>query len=468
MENAYHSFRDFAAIPLPIGITTIAAVLEKLDYEVKIIDGDAENLSFDETLNKIISEKPDYIGSTTMTATMNIVGEFYSQLKEKLPNIKIIVGGPHASAIPEETLREFADIDIAVVGEGDETVIELMPVLEDKGDLNKVNGIVFRNNGQIVRTARRFPIKDLGKLPLPAFHLLKFNLYRSYGWNGWANGHRSPIGVVFTSRGCVGKCNFCGSNCIFGQGARFFPLERIKNEIDILVNKYQSRILYFQDDTFTVNRKIVEEICDYLIDKGYNRRLEIMVSTRVDFIHEPTLRKMKQAGIRWICFGVESGSQEILNRMNKEVSLKQIKDAFKIANKIGFYVVGNYMIGSLGETWKTAMETINLACKLKQDYAAFSIAIPFPGSELYQHCLNNSIKLPRWNDFGNVNTPPIPLNSTLDAEKLMELRSIAVNRFFKRPEYVLSILCKFNAITVIKDFLKMYFAVYRERKSGRF
>ncbi|MFA6548437.1 MAG: radical SAM protein [Candidatus Margulisiibacteriota bacterium] len=467
-ENAYNSFEDFAAIPLPVGLITIAAVLETLGYEVKIIDGDAERLNFEETLSWVIKEAPDYVGSTTMTATMDITGKFYAKLKKELSKVKIIVGGPHVSAVPEQTLREFAAIDIVVVGEGEETIAELMPILASGGELVAVKGLVFRENSRIIKTGNRAPIRDLGTTPIPAFHLLKFDLYRSYGWNGWLNGVRSPIGVVFTSRGCIGKCNFCGARCVFGQGMRFFPIDKIKEEIDLLVNKYNIRILYFQDDTFTVNRKMVKDICDYLITKGYNRKLEIMVSARVDTMHEPTLKIMRQAGIRWICFGVESGDQNILDRMDKGTTLKQIRQAFELVNKLGFCVVGNYMIGSLDETRETAMETIDLACKLKQDYASFSIAIPFPGTKLYQYCLDNSIKLPAWNEFGNVNTPPIPLNNSLDAESLMQLRLIAVNRFFKRPSYILSLLRKFNARVIIRDFIKMYFAIKKERKAGRF
>ena len=126
------------------------------------------------------------------------------------------------------------------------------------------------------------------------------------------------------------------------------------------------------------------------------------------------------------------------------------------------------MIGHLGETWDTAMDTINLALELKQYYASFAIAIPFPGSELYQYCLDTNIELPSWTNFGSVNTPPIPLNQSLDQAKLMQLRNIAVNRFFKRPMYFISMLWKFKMVTVVRDFLKMYFAMRKEKREGRF
>ena len=213
---------------------------------------------------------------------------------------------------------------------------------------------------------------------------------------------------------------------------------------------------------------MVSQICDYLIEKGYDRRLEVMVSSRVDSIHLPTLKKMRRAGIRWICFGVESGNQIVLDRMQKNITIKQIKEAYWKANAADLFIAGNFMIGHLGETWETAMDTINLACELRQDYASFAIAIPFPGTELYQHCLDNDIDLPSWNGFGSVNSPPIPLNKNLDQASLLSLREIALNRFFKRPLYFLGILIKFNTIAVLKDFLTMYLAIYKEKKAKRF
>ena len=154
--------------------------------------------------------------------------------------------------------------------------------------------------------------------------------------------------------------------------------------------------------------------------------------------------------------------------MHKNISIRQIRDAFHRAHEAGLFVAGNYMIGHLGETWETAMDTVNLALDLKQEYASFSNTIPFPGTELYRHCLDKGIKLPTWNGFGSVNSPPIPLNDSLDRSSLLALRSLATNRFFKRPFYVAGLLWKFNTRAVIEDFLKMYFAILKEEKQNRF
>jgi anaerobic magnesium-protoporphyrin IX monomethyl ester cyclase len=180
------------------------------------------------------------------------------------------------------------------------------------------------------------------------------------------------------------------------------------------------------------------------------------------------LKKMRQAGIRWICFGVESGNQHILDKMQKNISIEQIRKAFTLANEAGIFVAGNYMIGHLGETWETALDTINLACEIKQDYASFAIAIPLPGTDIYRWCIEKGIELPPWGKFGSVNSPPIPLNESLNAEQLMALRAMAINHFFKRLSYLLRMIVRFHPIAVTKDFMRMYFALRREKHENRF
>lgn len=468
-RNAYHNLRKFVATNPPMGLAAIGAVLERDGIEASILDADALNLTLEETRDKVVAAQPDYVGSTTMTATMGITYDWYAMLKEKMPDIVTMVGGPHASALPKQTLEESKDINIVVIGEGDITVTELMHVLQKGGDLTSVDGIAFREKGsaRIIETARRPMIDNMYLIPSPAYHLLDFNLYESYGWNNWVSGHRRPLGIIFTARGCVGKCNFCATRHVFGHGVRHHPLRRIKDEIDLLINKYKIRILYFLDDTFTANRKVVNEICDYLIEKGYNQKIEIMCSSRCDTVHLPTLQNMRKAGFRWICFGVESGNQKILDAMHKNIKLENIYKSHELAHKAGLFIVSNYMIGHIGETYETAMDTINLCCSLKQEYVSFAIAIPLPGTELYDYAIAKGIKLPIWNNFGSVNTPPIPLNDSLDAHELMKLRTLATDKFFKRPLYILHMLCTLKPIAVIKDFVSMYIALRREYKAGR-
>lgn len=467
MDNAYHNLKDFVAIVPPIGLLSIAATAEEAGHRVVIVDADAEGLNAEQTVERIVALRPDYVGATVMTATMDLSAAFFARLKTGLPDVPVIVGGPHPSTLPAQTLRDAPALDVAVVGEGDETIVELLRTLHAGQEPDAIAGIAFRRGGEVVVTAPRGPIVDLGILPLPAYHLLKRELYRSYGWNNWVSGHRTPVGVVFAARGCVGKCNFCAAHTVFGHGIRYFPLDKVKQLLDYLLRDWQIRVLYFQDDTFTANRKMVEALCDYIVAQGYDRQLEIMVSSRVDTVNPETLRKMRRAGVRWICFGVESGNQDILDRMGKRITVEQVRKAFRLAREAGLFIAGNFMIGHIGETRKTALDTINLAVELDQEYASFAIAIPLPGTELYDYCIDSGMQLPAWNDFGNVNTPPIPVNAGLGAAELIALRNLAVNRFFKRPGYFLRLLVRMKPFNVIADFVHMYFALRRERLARR-
>ena len=246
MENAYHHLQDFVAIMPPIGIASIAATAEKAGYEVSIIDGDAEQITLEQTIERVVGKNPDYVGSTIMTATMDISKRFYEGLKDKMPQVTVIVGGPHVSAIPERTLEEVEAIDICVIGEGDQTVPEILNAIGNGNDLEDIPGIAYRKNNKIIITKKRPALKDLSTLPLPAFHLFNPELYRSYGWNKWVGGYRKPIGVIFTGRGCLGKCNFCATHTIFGQGIRYFTFQQIKDQIDYLIDKWKIRVLYFR------------------------------------------------------------------------------------------------------------------------------------------------------------------------------------------------------------------------------
>lgn len=467
-EDVYHNLKDFVSVSIPVGLAAIAAVLERKNYEVKIVDADAEGLSLSETIARLSDERPDYVGSTCMTSTMCVTYRIYERLKKLLPAVKIIVGGPHVSALPKQTLKECDAIDIVVKGEGDDTLAELMDAIEKNIDFRTVDGIAFRDKGTVVENKNRPLIEDMGRIPLPAYHYLKYGLYRSFVWDKWACGRRKPVGVVFTSRGCYGDCNFCATRVVFGKMARYFPLDRIKQEIDLLIKEYDIRILYFQDDTFTANKKLVNDICDYIIDKGYNRRLVINVCTRPDAVDLPMLRKMRRAGVRWIFFGVESGDQRTLREIGKNITLQRIREAFKMARMSGIYTIGSFMIGNLGETRESVMSTIEFARELKMDFAGFHIVVPFPGSQIYDYYTARGAKHNSWEDFRSINSAKMALNASLDDAQLKELRTYAMSRFFKRPSYLLREAFRLRSFSLVTDLGKMYLEIKKEIKAGRY
>jgi anaerobic magnesium-protoporphyrin IX monomethyl ester cyclase len=466
MENAYHTLQDFVAILPPSSILTIASCLEKAGHEVLFIDSDGMGLTFEQVLSKVISFDPDYVGITAMTATITIAAQLCKRVKEANPKIITIFGGIHATALPVRTIEDYPFVDYVVKGEGEYTLVKLLERLNAGCSPDDIESITFRKGGSIIDNARVEPIRNLDELPLPAHHLLNYSRYRSYGWNGWDSGKRAPVGAVYTARGCYRSCTFCSSKVVLGRGIRCFGVDRVMEEIDLLVKKYKIRILYIQDDTFAAQKQRSMEICELILKRGY--KLEIMIAARCDEVDLELYKKLKEAGVNWCCYGVESGNQGVLDSIKKGIKLDNVYKAFETANRVGFHVGGNFMIGFPNETWDTAMDTINLACKLPMDYASFAICIPFPGTDMYYDAIQRKIPMPPWSGFGLVNSPPIPL-SGLSVAELYRLRRIATFKFFTNPRYLLRLMMKFKRRgVVLHDFAKTGMSLFQEIFARRY
>ena len=466
MEKAYHGLQSFVAVIPPTSLLTIASCLERAGHEVMLLDGDGLSLDFENTLSKALSYKPDYVGLTSMTATMDIAMCFCERIKEANHAITTILGGIHATALPVKTIEDYPCVDYVVKGEGEYTVVKLLDILASGGSCDSLEGMTFRKGSRIIDNPQPKPIYNLDDLPLPAYHLLNYSRYRSYGWNGWETGVRAPVGVIYTARGCYRNCSFCSSKVVSGRGIRCFSVKRVMEELDVLVRRYKIKILYIQDDTFAVNKKRAMEICEEILRRGYT--LEIMIAARCDEVDSELYKKLREAGVTWCCYGVESGNQEILNSIGKGITLDNVYNAFEAANRAGFHIGGNFMLGFPDETWDTAMDTIHLAVKeLKMDYASFAICVPYPGTDIYYNAIARGIKMPEWTNFGLVNTPPIAL-SELTVGQLYALRRIATIRFFSRPQYVGRILRKFKKNIVMRDFVNTGAAIIKEIAAKRF
>ncbi|MCX5694129.1 MAG: radical SAM protein [Candidatus Omnitrophica bacterium] len=444
-EHAYHQLQDFVAVIPPTSILTVAACLERVGHKVILLDADGLALNFTACLSRVLDYHPDYIGVTAMTATMEIAASLCECVKKADPKIITIFGGIHVTALPVETIEQYPFVDFVVRGEGEYTLPKLIQILNSKDSPDELPGITFRKGSKIIDNPPPAPIANLDDLP---------------------SGVRAPVGVLYTARGCYRNCTFCSSKTVLGRGIRYFSISRVMEELDILVKQYKIRILYIQDDTFTVNKKRSMEICEEIIKRGY--KLEIMIAGRCDEVDMELYQKLRQAGVNWCCFGVESGNQSILDSVRKNITLENVYKSFAAANKVGFHIGGNFMLGFPGETWDTAMDTINLATnKLEMDYASFAICVPYPGTDIYNYAISKGVKMPNWSGFGLVNSPPIPL-SDLSVQQLYALRRKATFDFFTRPRYHLRLLKKFKKNIIIRDFAKTGLAVAKEILAGRY
>jgi len=429
----------------PLGLMYLASYLKKhSSHKVRILDCQVEQLDYKNLEKRIIQENPDIIGITTMTFTLIDVVKTAQLAKKINPEIKIILGGPHVNIYPQETIN-LKGIDFLVFGEGEEPLKELLDNLNQKENLFKIKGIVFKNNGQIINTGQRDLIKDLDSIPFPARDLLPYQKYFSI------ISSKAPITTMFTSRGCPFKCLFCDRPHL----GKIFRARSAQNVVDEMeeCQKMGIKEIFIYDDTFGVNRQRVLDICSEI--KKRELTISWDVRTRVDTVDQEIIRAMKKANCQRIHFGVEAGTEKILKVLRKGITLEQIKKAFKIAKKEDIQTAGYFMIGSPNETKQDILETIKLIKRLDPDFIHISVTTPFPATDLYRLGLENKI-LPYdyWQEFAQNPNPdfiPLPWEETMTREELFKLLKQGYQSFYFRPSYLIKRLIKLSSWQELKN-----------------
>jgi|TARA_B100001964_G_scaffold245829_1_gene337070 radical SAM superfamily enzyme YgiQ (UPF0313 family) len=450
LEERYGKFARAGSSLPPLGLAYIAATLEKNGIEVDIIDGTVMNFKNKSLENRISSIKPDIIGVTALTPTLYRSYEVINTSKKILPRTLIVIGGPHTSLFPKDVLKENTNIDISVYGEGEHTLLELVKNIENYGKNNgksfeDVKGIVYRNNGKIIKNEPRPYIGDLDTVPFPSRHLLPMNEYRPALYQI----KRSPNTNIIASRGCPFSCTFC-SKGVYGKKFRTRSPENVIVEIENLIEKYGIKELLFWDDTFTVNKKWVEDFCDLLQTKNFD--LTWSCSSRVNKVDKALLQKMKNVGCWSIFYGIEAGSQELLDNIDKGITLQEIRNAVKWAKEVGIEVRASFMLGLPGETKELAKKTIRFAKEIDPDFAQFNITTPYPGTELNKNAGQYGKILSH--DFSKYTIwSPIFIPTGITSEDLTKLHHHAYVEFYLRPTYILKRLMKIRSFSDIKVYL---------------
>lgn len=365
----------------PLGLAYLGAVLEKAGLTVNIFDLTLEHdKPFEKMLEEIVISSPDIIGLSAMSHNYVNALEIAKFLK-KNTNATIVFGGPHPTIMPEEVLQnEF--IDFVVLGEGEETFLKMCQCLQVK-KFDGIDGLCYKNNGKIVIQPKKHFIKDLDKLPFPARHLLKLDSYTLLDDYG------NRMVTLISSRGCPFGCTFCYKG-LFGRTYRQRSAENIIKEIKTIIEKFNYKSFYFIDDLFTLNLKRVEELTLAIKKEDLNIRWQCLA--RVNNATLQMFKLMKESGCYKVHFGIESGNQQILNRVKKEITLEQVRQAVLYCKEAGIKTKGYFMLGLPGDTVKTMQDTINFANELELDEVMFSITTPFPGTQLWESIDKNKIK----------------------------------------------------------------------------
>lgn len=363
----------------PHSLACIAAVLDQAGHRVRLIDLQICEVhkQWEAILN---AETVELVGITAMTSQVKQAHDVAERVKTIMPDIPVIIGGVHATLLPEQTLQEFQAFDINVIGEGEETIVELVSRLEHKEPLTDVSGIAYRSNGEVIITQPRPRIRELDSLP---------NHHKYYDFNFYLNNNSFEVTdrsiSLIVSRGCPYSCRFCATKSFWTRKYMCKSTEGVINEIRYVM-KRGAEYMKFRDSTFTINEKWIHEFCDKILKEKL--RFKWAVNARVNQIDHELLRHMKKAGLDTVCFGVESGSQKMLDFYGKGITLEQTEKAFEICRKLRIRTGAYYMLGALPETREEMELTYQFAKKLKATYSWAFLFMPLPGSELYQYYID--------------------------------------------------------------------------------
>lgn len=457
-EQKYGKLASMLLTPsVPFSIIFLGSFLEKHGISVKLFDEQLELLQPDTLQNVINDFRPGVIGFTCTTASIHRAHEIAKNIKQISPEIKIVMGNIHPTVLPDETLAD-SNVDLVVRREGEFTFLEYIQALQNKGAYQKIEGLSYRDNGKAIHNPDRPYVTDLDTFPK-----LNWNLLTETKGN-------YSIEWVLSSRGCPFKCIFCSARSVSGYRYRMNSPQRVLEEVDVLVNEYGKKFISFADDNFVVNKNRTREICRMLIERGYNKEVKWLCQTRADAVNEEILDLMRKAGCEYISFGIETGTQRMLDLIRKTVKIEKIEKAVEMAHKAGIKTRGSFMLGLPTETYEDSLATIKFAKKLPLDAAKFNLAVPYPGTELFDIAVQEGLKVT--DDWSNINTAAglsdtqafyVPRGRTM--EELAKLQKKAHLEFYMRPKQIWRTLRRENIdfnlpkITSVRQFFELMGAI---------
>jgi len=432
-EERYGAIGEAGTFMPPLGIASLAAVVRNAGHEVSILDCEALGLSPSQSTQSIAAWKPDYVGFSSTTLGIFAAGEVAKILQDNQNNLKIIIGGPHVTSVPKKTMQLFSHFDIGVLGEGERTIIELLDAVENNGKLDRVDGLALRKGGAIHLTEKRQLIRVLDELPIPAYDLFP-RLNETYRAPVFSL-YREPTMSVILSRGCPGRCCFCDRS-VFGKATRAHSVEYVMSLWKMLHFQYGIRDIMVQDDTFTAFRKLLIGVCERL--KTEKLDIRWTCNARVDYMTPEILKLMKEAGCWSISYGIESGSQRILDYMGKRITLAQVQQAVRWTKEIGIRSRGFFILGYPTESQAEVSKTIEFMLTLDLDDIHVSLFTPFPNTGSYYQALENGTLDDDWSKMSQWN--PVFKPAGFEDDDLERYLRRAVRKFYLRPRVIFSYL----------------------------
>lgn len=429
----------------PLGLLYVASALEKAGYSVKVFDTQIDDWDIKK------AGKPDIAGIYCNTSNYRKALELAEEIKLNL-SIPIVFGGPHVTTRPIEVLKNDC-VDYAVIGEGENSVVGLLGSLDNP---KTINGIGFKRNGRLIINPKRSLIKNLDELPLPARHLVSLNKYKPSP-NQYK---RLPMTTMMVSRGCPFNCTFCDVETLWTRLYRSRSVNNVISEIRHLIENYGIKEINFWDDVWGINKAWIDDFCNQVLKEKLD--LTWSCECRVDTVDKDLLKKMKKAGCWCIFFGIESLDQEILNAINKKITIEKIASAFKWTREAGIEIRANLILGLPKETPEKFKKSLETLCKLNPDYVKFNILTPYPGTVIYRE-----IKEGKWGKILDESYDKLtgyfatflPFGYK-DINELQKLKKYAFRKFYFRLGYILPRLFSIRSPEDLKRYIKGALAIF--------
>lgn len=452
----------------PMGIMYIASLLEKEGHDVHILDCSLYDMDFDDLkwavhYESLMLNRIDVVGVSSTTLTIAYSLMVLEIVKKYSDRIITVLGGNHATACPE-VLKNW-QVDFLVRGEGENTFLELIKKLDGFGglplvdyknmDYLKIKGLSWKNGKNLLHNDPRERIENLDELPYPARHLVEIKRYK-----GSVLPLKLPETHVMTSRGCPYNCTFCYKG-IFGHKTTFRDPIKVVDEMEYVKKEYGVKAIVFVDDTLNLKREFFNTLLDEIIKRKLKLKLKAQLRVNEKMIDLGTLKKAKKAGFYLIMFGVESGNQEILDKIKKKITLEEVDRAVRLTKKVGLKAVGYFMLGNQGETKETINDTIEFAKSVPFDFIQCTIAMPYPGTEFYRICEENEwLKVVNWEEkefltYKDCMVERLGLSSEFLESELKRF----YKEFYMRKKYMISKI--FDALKSWSNF-KFYWKGFRQ------
>ena len=430
LRERYGRLASVGATLPNLGLLMLAAMLRKEGHNIRIIDASACDMGYRETIEEVKKFHPDMVGLTAVTPAIIKTVRLAMMIKDVLPDTTIVLGGPHFTALPEQTLLDHPVFDYGVIGEGEETFMDLIQALSSGRPPADVPGIAFHESGKIRVTTFRPAIRSLDSLPFPAWDLLD-------GFPGRYHPavfkyKKLPSTHIISARGCPNNCIFCDTS-VFGSKVRFHSSEYVLNMIELLVKRFGIKEIIFEDDQFLLKKERVAKICEGLV----RTRLSVSwcCSGRVNTVNDLELLKlMKRSGCWQISYGIESASQDILDFARKDITVEQINNAVRLTDEAGILSKGYFIFGLPHETERTMENTIRFAKQLPLNDISVFMLTPFPGSKLYEIAGHYGAMEKDFQKMNILDVVYVP--DCLSREKLLYYQNLMMRKFYLRPHII--------------------------------